>query len=191
MTHRNDRYEEASSIHVCHTSGDDSNDGSLDHPVKSIQLAADLAASATEKTAVVLRDGTHYIADTITLTSKHSNLNFMSFPGESATVSGGTALKTTWKKATGMANASMNVYVADISGQVADVPGLQMTDSAGALSRATRARYVTNFPHPLLLLVISRTLMGVHPISVLFGSVASYLCPLYADGAVAHSDDSS
>ena len=153
MTHRNDRYEEASSIHVCHTSGDDSNDGSLDHPVKSIQLAADLAASATEKTAVVLRDGTHYIADTITLTSKHSNLNFMSFPGESATVSGGTALKTTWKKATGMANASMNVYVADISGQVADVPGLQMTDSAGALSRATRARHVTNFPHPLLLLV--------------------------------------
>jgi len=138
------QYEEASSIHVCHTSGDDSNDGSLDHPVKSIQLAADLAASATEKTAVVLRDGTHYIADTITLTSKHSNLNFMSFPGESATVSGGTALKTTWKKATGMANASMNVYVADISGQVADVPGLQMTDSAGALSRATRARYPNN-----------------------------------------------
>eukprot|EP00729_Bicosta_minor_P003417 gene3417-31687_t len=111
----------------------------------SIQLAADLAASATEKTAVVLRDGTHYIADTITLTSKHSNLNFMSFPGESATVSGGTALKTTWKKATGMANASMNVYVADISGQVADVPGLQMTDSAGALSRATRKWTPPNF----------------------------------------------
>ena len=39
------------------------------------------------------------------------------------------------------ANASMNVYVADISGQVADVPGLQMMDTAGALTRATRARY--------------------------------------------------
>jgi hypothetical protein len=134
------RYTEASAVHVCHTSGADSNDGSLANPVRSIQYAADLAAASADKDTVVLRAGVHYVADTIYLTAKHSNLNFMSYPGESATVSGGTPLKTTWKKAQ-MANASMNVYVADISGQVADVPGLQMMDTAGALTRATRARY--------------------------------------------------
>ena len=75
------RYVEASAVHVCHATGNDSNDGSIAAPVRSIQHAANLAAAAADKTTVVLRDGVHYIADTITLTAEHSNLNFMSYPG--------------------------------------------------------------------------------------------------------------
>jgi hypothetical protein len=41
----------------------------------------------------------------------------------------------------GWTSMGSNIYVADLSGQVTDVPGLQLLDKAGALTRATRARY--------------------------------------------------
>ena len=58
----------------------------------------------------------------------------MAYPGESPVVSGGTELKVTWKPY--KVDSSHNIYVADIKGQVPDVPGLQLNGV-----RATRARY--------------------------------------------------
>lgn len=114
-------------------SGDDTADGSLAAPLQSIQLACDRAAAHATINTVVLRDGTHYIADTIYLTEKHSGLTIQSHEGERAVVSGGTELKVTWKKST---EGKGNMYVANIKGQVEDVPGLQIDGK-----RATRARY--------------------------------------------------
>ena len=113
--------------------GDDSADGSVGAPLQSIQLACDRAAEDATLHTVVLREGTHYIEDTLYLTSKHSGLTIQAHDGERAVVSGGTPLKTTWTKST---EGKGNVYVANIKGQVEEVPGLQMNGK-----RATRARY--------------------------------------------------
>ena len=59
----------------------------------------------------------------------------MGHPGESAVVSGGVPLKVAWTPYKVAANGS-NIWVADVSGQVTDVPGLQINGA-----RATRARY--------------------------------------------------
>ena len=58
----------------------------------------------------------------------------MPYPGESPVVSGGKELQVAWE-AHDVANGK-NIWKADISGQVADVPGLQLDGV-----RATRARY--------------------------------------------------
>lgn len=64
---------------------------------------------------------------------QHSGLTLTSYPGENAAVSGGKVLKTTW---TAFNTTHANIYVADIKGQVKEVPGLQLDGK-----RATRARY--------------------------------------------------
>ena len=109
-------------------------DGSRSAPFTCIQRAAD-AAVARKISTVVLRGGTHYLTKPIELTPRHSGLTFRSHPGERAVVSGGVPL-------TGLAwsahnvSGSANIWVADLHGQVADVPGLQIDGV-----RATRARY--------------------------------------------------
>jgi hypothetical protein len=115
--------------------GDDTFVGTADAPLKSIQKAIDLATSTTASKTVYLRGGTHYLADTVNIGPQHSGLQLLGFPGEAATVSGGTELKVSWKKLNAD-SASDNIYVADVKGQVDDVPGLQI-DGA----RATRARF--------------------------------------------------
>ena len=84
---------------VVSPAGDDANPGTLASPMRSIQLAADLAAKqpgAHGKT-VLLRDGVHYIQDTVYLTPAHSGVAIRGFPGESPTVSGGVKLDVVWK----------------------------------------------------------------------------------------------
>lgn len=46
-------------------------------PLKSIQLAMDMASARNDGSTrtVVLRGGTHYIADTIYLGAQHSNIH--------------------------------------------------------------------------------------------------------------------
>ena len=76
--------------------GDDRASGEQAAPLRSIQLAADRAASGSHR-AVVLRGGTHYITSQIVLGARHSGLRIASFPGEKAFVSGGKALTVDWK----------------------------------------------------------------------------------------------
>lgn len=118
--------------------GSDTGDGSEAQPLRSLQKAADKAAAAGR--AVVLRGGTHFLEDTLYLGPEHSGLIIAGHPGEQAEVSGGKKLKVAWKP---YSTTGANIWVADISGQVDDVPGLQI-DGA----RATRARY-PNMPHGL------------------------------------------
>jgi hypothetical protein len=121
-------------IHVA-VDGSDLNDGSVSKPLLSIQTALDMAAESDSTKTVVLRGGTHYLADTIWVTSKHSGLRMLAYPGEQPVVSGGVELKVTWKKSN-VGNASTNIYVADVGSQVSEVPGLLLNGK-----HATRARY--------------------------------------------------
>jgi len=56
-------------------------DGSLDAPMRSLQLAADAAAWTVGKT-VVLRGGTHYLREPLRLEPWHSGLSLLGFPVE-------------------------------------------------------------------------------------------------------------
>jgi len=123
--------------------GDDA-DGSLKRPFTSIQVAADKAAAQpTGSRTVVLRGGTFYLSASITLTARHSGLRFMTHPGESPVVSGGKRLSLKWSphrvdrsSAEAAQSHASNIWVADVSGQVSEIPGLQIDGV-----RATRARY--------------------------------------------------
>jgi hypothetical protein len=158
--------------------GDDTAEGTLASPLASVQLACDRAAVAATKT-VVLRGGVHYLAETLLLGPQHSDLTLMSYPGEKAVVSGGKELKVAWKKASNparddLSGAATNIWVADISGQVTKVPGLQIDGK-----RATRARY-PNLPGGLETscgygcMVSSRSAKWTPPDFNKFGQVTYY-----------------
>lgn len=126
--------------HAIHVSpmGSDTGDGSEAQPLRSLQKGADRAAAVGR--ALVLQGGTHFLEETLYLGPEHSGLVITSRPGEKTEVSGGKKLKVSWKPYN---TTGANIWVADISGQVEDVPGLQINGA-----RATRARY-PNLPHGL------------------------------------------
>eukprot|EP00755_Sulcionema_specki_P006716 Sspe_Gene.36222::Locus_17526_Transcript_1_1_Confidence_1.000_Length_2168::g.36222::m.36222 len=92
---------------------------------------------------IVLRGGVHYLKETLRMTGEDSNLTVMNYPGERAAVSGAVPLRTTWKRH----GTVGNVYVADIKGQVDDVPGLRVGGRRGArASYPNRDPELTYFP---------------------------------------------
>ena len=121
-------------LYVCPTHGDDGADGRMGSPLRSIQAAVDRASESTPVRPVVLRGGTHFLDEPITLTSRHSGLRMLAYAGESPLVSGGKSLRAEWEPF--KVDAEQNIWVADVSGQVSEVPGLHV----GGV-RATRARY--------------------------------------------------
>eukprot|EP00962_Isochrysis_galbana_P030730 scaffold9980_cov121-Isochrysis_galbana.AAC.1 len=56
-------------------------DGSLDAPMRILQLAADAAARTVGKT-VVLRGGKHYLREPLRLEPLHSGLSLLGLPGQ-------------------------------------------------------------------------------------------------------------
>jgi len=125
--------------------GDDAASGTLQAPIRSLQLAVDSAAQAGA--AVVLRGGTHFLEETLHLGPQHSGLTISTHPGENAQISGGKLLDVSWKPynvwpghdqdtSRSTKSPNPNIWVADVRRQVSDVPGLQIDGV-----RATRARY--------------------------------------------------
>lgn len=123
----------ADALFVCAASGNDRASGAIHQPLRSLHAATERALK-TESRTVVLRDAApHYLRQQLVLTPRHSGLTIVSYPGENAVVSGGKELKVDWQPYA--VSATSNIYVADVSGQVETIPGLQL-DGA----RATRAR---------------------------------------------------
>jgi hypothetical protein len=87
---------------VDHSKGDDKNSGAKDQPFATVTraLAATRSArnglTASDKAAIVLRAGTHFLNKGLNLTSVDSGLIITNFPGEESWVSGGVPLKTKW-----------------------------------------------------------------------------------------------
>jgi hypothetical protein len=81
------------------TAGSDASKlGAMESPLRTVQEALNRAAIIEPTPAVVLREGTHYIADSLLLTPAHSNLHMLGYPGETATISGGIVLTNLdWK----------------------------------------------------------------------------------------------
>ena len=83
----------ATSIYVDYVKGADTNDGSLAAPLKTVAAAVARArAGAPSQTSIVLRNGTHFFADTIMLGVADGGLSFSAFPGETPTISGAQPL---------------------------------------------------------------------------------------------------
>lgn len=114
--------------------GDDAASGALGSPLRSLHAAVEAARKSG--VAVVLRSGTHFLGETLHLGPQHSGLTITAYPGEQAEVSGGKLLSVKWEPYKVNDTTGSNIWVADISGQVDDVPGLQINGA-----RATRARY--------------------------------------------------
>ena len=70
-----------------------------DHPFATIAAAIATAVTARQPgqaAHVVLRGGTHFVADTIELTAAHSHLTIRNADGEAAIVSGGVNITEAW-----------------------------------------------------------------------------------------------
>jgi hypothetical protein len=118
--------------------GNDVFPGHKEAPMRSVQAALDKLAHNLEASrppgVIVLREGSHYLEETLQIGPQHSGLTIMALPGERPVVFGGRRLHVTWKSAVGP--RGVRAYVADIAGQVADVPALQIGGK-----RYTRARF--------------------------------------------------
>jgi len=122
---------------VCASRGRAGAAGTVEEPLASLHEAALRVASGRRGTgarAVVLRGGVHYLDRALQLGPEHSGMSLRSYPGETAVVSGGRRVHPLWRPFNTSGGA--NVYVADLGGQVSDVPGLQLDGV-----RATRARF--------------------------------------------------
>eukprot|EP00475_Leptophrys_vorax_P015850 TRINITY_DN2221_c0_g1_i2.p1 TRINITY_DN2221_c0_g1~~TRINITY_DN2221_c0_g1_i2.p1 ORF type:complete len:721 (-),score=206.27 TRINITY_DN2221_c0_g1_i2:490-2652(-) len=141
------------SIYVDFNHGsDDAGTGSIDSPLKTLQSALDLSREMRgaggrrsrrglrAKITIFLREGIHYLNDTIKLAPADSNLTIQAYPGEEAWISGGLVLKgLKWVQ-----QGNSSVWVAKVgpnfqAPQVSnDVLGL---NTLNPHTRLTRARY--------------------------------------------------
>jgi len=98
-------------------SGDDSNPGTLDKPLKTVSKARDLVrtknSAMTADMTVYLRAGTYPQTTTLTFANADSGtggfyVKYMAYPGERPLITGGKAI-TGWK----VSDATNNIYSAD------------------------------------------------------------------------------
>ena len=83
--------------YVDSTKGNDANPGTMDKPFKSIAKAIAAGRAATGATTIMLRAGTFYLTDTISLTTQDNDLTVQNYNGEEVWISGGQPIAPSWK----------------------------------------------------------------------------------------------
>lgn len=109
-------------------------------PAGTFSTVADAVAasrSMRKPLTIALREGTHYLSETIHLGHSDSGLTLRNADGENAVLSGGKPLSPAWKPS----NACIGCFEALLRGQVVDVPGLRKDGV-----REIRARYPNHDP---------------------------------------------
>lgn len=81
-------------VYVDAEHGSDSNSGTLQSPLRTVHAALALTRSKDGNSTIVLRAGTYYLQDTITLTPSDNGLSIVNYAGEAPVLSGGRVLKT-------------------------------------------------------------------------------------------------
>ena len=90
-----------------------------------------------ERLTIALREGVHHFTETLQLGPADSGLTLRSFPNESATLSAGVPLATSWTKSKACKNLPDGCWEADLSGQaVGTLAGLRLNGQ-----REIRARF--------------------------------------------------
>ncbi len=83
--------------------GDDTNDGSLENPIKTFEKAKELVKNnASDKTVTVwFREGTYLIENTVAFTAEDKeNVLYRSYPGEDVSFSGAKEIGGSWSETT-------------------------------------------------------------------------------------------
>jgi len=92
------------SIYVDFTHGDDTNDGSLAHPLQHLDAAVHFARQhfgpATHK-RIILRRGRHYLRDTVNFTAADNRLTLSNFDSELVELSGAQPINCDWQRIAG------------------------------------------------------------------------------------------
>ncbi|MFC5409789.1 hypothetical protein ACFPMF_10750 [Larkinella bovis] len=79
--------------------GSDRNAGTLSRPFASLEKALDAAGASTKPTEIILREGTHLVHKSLTIT--RSNLHIKAHPNEHPVISGGKTIQSNWEKVEG------------------------------------------------------------------------------------------
>ena len=103
----------------------------------TVGAAVAASRSMAKPLTIALRDGVHYLSETVHLGSQDSGLTLRNAVGERAVLSGGTPLTPSWTPST----ACTGCYEASLKGQVTNVPGLRQDGV-----REIRARYPNHDP---------------------------------------------
>ena len=137
-------YKEGVEIFVDAVNGDDSHNGDIDHPLKSIEKALRLFRSQAVKSAttIYLRKGTYYLKDTIRLAITDSGLTLAGYKDEAPVISGGKLYNFMWKPYQSKVYPDLKIFTADLS-QQSPVPFDQLFIKG---RRAVRARYPNGNP---------------------------------------------
>eukprot|EP01060_Flectonema_neradi_P018001 TRINITY_DN2481_c0_g1_i1.p1 TRINITY_DN2481_c0_g1~~TRINITY_DN2481_c0_g1_i1.p1 ORF type:complete len:221 (+),score=52.70 TRINITY_DN2481_c0_g1_i1:43-663(+) len=101
------------SLYVDFLNGDDSNNGSISHPLKTISSAVIKSRGKGPDAFVYLRAGTHYLTETVQITAENSGLTIQNYNGEEVVVSGGKKLDAKWSPYN--INDGNNMYVTDVA----------------------------------------------------------------------------
>jgi len=137
-------YREGSrEIFVDVNNGDDSNNGDINHPLKSIKEALKLFRSqAFKSTTIYLRKGTYYLEETIKLGVTDSGLTLAGYKDEAPIISGGKLYSFTWKPYQSRLHSDLKMFMADLSQQSPVAFGQLFINGR----RAVRARYPDGNP---------------------------------------------
>ena len=116
--------------------------GDINKPFKSIQYGLNYIRShykeKSDKTQILLRQGVHYLDETLYFGPNDSNLKISSYNGEDAIISGAVPLSNLDWKLYKKENDNKDIYSAVIpkSVNITEIPGLRVNST-----RAIRARY--------------------------------------------------
>eukprot|EP00040_Diaphanoeca_grandis_P035793 m.225897 g.225897 ORF g.225897 m.225897 type:complete len:841 (-) comp33472_c0_seq5:209-2731(-) len=128
--------------------GEDDNSGNLQSPFKSIAVAINRVASIQGPTAVYLREGVHFLSNTLELDHRHSGMQISGYPGETAQVSGGVPITPAkWTKFSHNDSKGFTIWVANIGNMPQfkeEVPGLRVNGE-----RMVRARHPNGNPETM------------------------------------------
>ena len=125
-------------LYVDGTNGDDSNDGSFEHPFKTILHAIQASRSIEGKRVIYVRAGYYYIENPIVLSNVDEGLTITSYKNEEVIFSGAKKINVEWKSVT---KDSWKVFSArNILGTMKYEPGqdIEVAPSTRASSRTLR-----------------------------------------------------
>ena len=141
-------------LYVDWVTGSDSFAGTVNAPLKTVEFALELSIQSTTGSprAIVLRNGTHPLRQTLEIGPSHSGLHIGAFPGEQATLSGGVDLTLEFTPA--QLEGNVAALVATLPASVPDVLFTELFVSDGSrnalnlnsLSRYTKARWPDGNP---------------------------------------------
>jgi len=137
-------YNEGVEIFVDVINGDDSNNGDITHPLKSIKEALKMFRSqvVNSSTTIYLRKGTYYLEETIRLSVADSGLTLAGYKDEAPIISGGKLYSFKWKSYQSKLHSDLKIFMADLS-QQSPVAFSQLFIKG---RRAVRARYPNGNP---------------------------------------------